>query len=160
VPYDERADYLLEADIGVSAHFDDLETHLAFRQRFVDHIWASLPTLTTRGSALSDLVGRHGIGRVVDYSDVNGWVQVVEELAHDAAALRDMSQRTARLSGELRWSVIGQRVGTFLQQIARDGGIYEPAHSLRSLLPAYFAVQARLQGPIGTIRKLAGSLKG
>src|SRR5439155_970178 len=33
VPYDERAALLLEADVGVSLHADDIETRLSFRTR-------------------------------------------------------------------------------------------------------------------------------
>ena len=47
VPYEQRGDYLLEADLGVSAHFDDLESRFAFRTRLLDCFWASLPVVTT-----------------------------------------------------------------------------------------------------------------
>ena len=58
VPYEERGAYLLEADVGVSAHFDDLESRFAFRTRLLDCFWAGLPVVTTRGDALGDLVER------------------------------------------------------------------------------------------------------
>ena len=48
VPYAERGRYLLEADVAVSAHFDDIETRFAFRTRFLDCLWAGLPVVTTR----------------------------------------------------------------------------------------------------------------
>ena len=48
VPYEERGSYLLEADIGVSAHFDDLETRFAYRTRLLDYIWARLPIVTSQ----------------------------------------------------------------------------------------------------------------
>ena len=49
VPYGERGDWLVEADIGVSAHFADLETRFAFRTRLLDYLWAGLPIVDHAG---------------------------------------------------------------------------------------------------------------
>ena len=65
VPYEQRGAYLLEADLGVSAHFDDLESRFAFRTRLLDCFWAGLPVVTTSGDSLGDLVERRGLGRTV-----------------------------------------------------------------------------------------------
>ena len=40
MPYDERADYLLDADVGVSTHFPHIETEFSFRTRILDYLWA------------------------------------------------------------------------------------------------------------------------
>ncbi len=85
VPYEERAAYLLEADLGVSAHFDNLETRFAFRTRLVDCLWAGLPMVVTRGDALADLVAAQGLGRVLDFGDVEGWVHAVDALLDNEA---------------------------------------------------------------------------
>ena len=37
--------YLLDADLAVSAHFDDIETRFAFRTRLLDCLWAGLPVV-------------------------------------------------------------------------------------------------------------------
>ena len=42
--------------LGVSAHFDDVETRFAFRTRLLDCVWAGLPVVTTRGDAVGDLL--------------------------------------------------------------------------------------------------------
>ena len=55
VDYESRQDYLLEADIGVSAHIDHLEASLSFRARILDYLWAGLPVVATRGDVLADL---------------------------------------------------------------------------------------------------------
>jgi glycosyltransferase involved in cell wall biosynthesis len=65
VPYRERHNYLLEADIGVSANFNHLETRYAFRTRMLDYIWAGLPMVITAGDTLADTVAAHGLGLVV-----------------------------------------------------------------------------------------------
>ncbi len=43
VAYEDRGDYLLEADAGVSTHFAHIETEFAFRTRILDYLWAGLP---------------------------------------------------------------------------------------------------------------------
>ena len=43
VRYDERAQFLLEADAGVSAHLDILETRYAFRTRILDYFLGITP---------------------------------------------------------------------------------------------------------------------
>ena len=61
VPYERRADWLLDADVGVSAHRDDVETRFAFH-RVLDYLWAGLPVLCTAGDALADEVQRLDLG--------------------------------------------------------------------------------------------------
>jgi glycosyltransferase involved in cell wall biosynthesis len=43
VPYEERADFLLDADLAVSTHQDHVETRYSFRSRVLDYLWAGLP---------------------------------------------------------------------------------------------------------------------
>jgi glycosyltransferase involved in cell wall biosynthesis len=85
VPYAERAGYLLEADLGVSAHYDNIETRFAFRTRILDYLWAGLPIVTTRGDVFAELVEQRGLGRAVDEGDVAGWGRAIEELLDDGA---------------------------------------------------------------------------
>jgi len=104
VPYRERANGLLAADIGVSAHPDHLETRFAFRTRLMDYFWAGLPTVTTRGDALGELVEQRGLGAAVAAHDVDAF-------AAACAVLLDDDERHARVAAaaratarELRWS--------------------------------------------------------
>ena len=46
VPYAQRADVLLDADLAVSLHYNHLETsYAAVRSRFLDHLWAGLASV-------------------------------------------------------------------------------------------------------------------
>ncbi len=40
VPYDERQNYLLDADVAVTTHFHHVETEFSFRTRVLDYLWA------------------------------------------------------------------------------------------------------------------------
>jgi glycosyltransferase involved in cell wall biosynthesis len=89
VPYEERQNYLLEADVGVSLHLDHLETRFSFRTRLLDCIWAGLPIVTTTGDAMSELVEQHSLGRVVDYGGVQQVADALMELL-DTSNLREV----------------------------------------------------------------------
>jgi glycosyltransferase involved in cell wall biosynthesis len=80
VPYDERGAYLLEADVGVSAHPDELEARFAYRTRLLDCIWAGLPIVATDGDSLAELVERYALGRVVPAGDVEGYAAALDDV--------------------------------------------------------------------------------
>lgn len=80
VPYAERSSYLLEADIGVSAHLAHIETRFAFRTRLLDYIWAGLPMVVTAGDALADAVVQQGLGCAVPIGDAARFAEALLEL--------------------------------------------------------------------------------
>jgi glycosyltransferase involved in cell wall biosynthesis len=83
VPYDRRQDFLLEADLGVSMHFENLETRLSFRTRFLDYIWAGLPCVATQGDVFAEWIAANGTGRVVPYRDEKAIAEALIELLGD-----------------------------------------------------------------------------
>jgi glycosyltransferase involved in cell wall biosynthesis len=103
VPYAERQGYLLEADLGVSAHFDSLETRYAFRTRLLDHFWAGLPTLTSAGDVLAELVAARGLGRVLAVGDVQGWAEAIVALLDDEAERARIARNLEPVRRELAW---------------------------------------------------------
>jgi glycosyltransferase involved in cell wall biosynthesis len=115
VPHADRGAYLLEADIGVSAHRDEVETRLAFRTRLLDYFWAGLPVVTTRGDSLADEVARRGLGRVVDYGDVQGWVAALTELLDDPQAHERASAASAAIREEFAWPRVVAPVRTLIE---------------------------------------------
>lgn len=103
IPYEERQNPLLEADIGVSAHLDHLEARFAFRVRLLDYFWAGLPVLCTRGDDLSDAVAREGAGEVVAPGDVEGWTAAFLRLLTDPAAAARCRAGSQALAARLTW---------------------------------------------------------
>jgi len=83
VPYSKRADYLLEADIGVSTHFNHLETRISFRTRFLDYIWAGLPVVCTEGDAFAEWAQLNQTGLVAGYEDEQGLASALCRLLGD-----------------------------------------------------------------------------
>jgi glycosyltransferase involved in cell wall biosynthesis len=104
VRYDERGDYLLEADLGVSNHLDHVETAFSFRTRMLDYLWAGLPMVCTRGDVFAALVDAHGLGLTVEPGDVDGLADALERILSDddfAAACR---ANVEALAPEYHWS--------------------------------------------------------
>lgn len=103
VPYDERQNYLLEADVGASLHFDHLETRFSFRTRVLDYIWGGLPIVCTRGDAIGDLVESRGLGRVVDYRDEAGLVEALLSILDEPGGRAAYAERCTAVAAELAW---------------------------------------------------------
>jgi glycosyltransferase involved in cell wall biosynthesis len=113
-PYDERQNYLLEADVGVSLHFAHLETHFSFRTRLLDYIWTALPIIVTRGDVLSALVEQHRLGWVVDYENVDDVVAAILESAD--ASHSEFRDRFAAVASQLHWDVVMEPLAAFCQE--------------------------------------------
>ncbi|HEX3605760.1 MAG TPA: glycosyltransferase family 4 protein [Candidatus Dormibacteraeota bacterium] len=94
VAYEHRADWLLEADVGVTTHRLHVESRLAFRTRVLDYLWAGLPVLCTEGDALADTVDAGGLGVTVAPGDP-------EAVAAALVALAD-PQRRAGIAARVR----------------------------------------------------------
>ena len=80
VPYERRADFLLDADVAVSTHLDHLETRYSFRSRVLDYLWAGLPMVLTAGDVLATEVAEAGLGVTVAAGDVAGLEQALAQV--------------------------------------------------------------------------------
>jgi len=86
VDYERRADYLLDADLGVSTHQLHAETRFAFRTRILDYLWAELPIVATDGDSFATLIRERDIGRVVPPKDPAALAAAIIEMVCDADA--------------------------------------------------------------------------
>ena len=103
VPYTDRADYLLDADLGVSTHFEHLETAFSFRTRILDYLWASLPIISTDGDTFAGIIREHDLGRVVAPEDAEGLARAIEELLYDREARKRIAANIAEYSKDHTW---------------------------------------------------------
>jgi hypothetical protein len=103
VDLDDRQNYLLEADVGVSTHFDHIETTFSFRTRILDYLWASLPIVTTRGDSFGDLVEKEGLGVSVPERDVDALADALERMLYDVPARKAAQQAVARVRERFTW---------------------------------------------------------
>jgi len=104
VPYERRADFLLEADVGISLHEEHVETAYSFRTRILDCIWSGLPTVATGGDSFAEVIEREGLGRVVPGGDVEAVVSALDDLLSDASAREACRANAAAVAPRYAWS--------------------------------------------------------
>ncbi len=102
-PYGQRADYLLEADAGISLHKDSMETRFAFRTRMLDYLWAGLPIIASRGDSWADLIEKNRMGLTVPCGNVQSIVQAILRLAEDTALRARCREESTRVAQEYLW---------------------------------------------------------
>jgi GT2 family glycosyltransferase/glycosyltransferase involved in cell wall biosynthesis len=103
VEFADRQNYLLEADIGVSTHFDHIETTFSFRTRILDYLWAGLPMVVTEGDTFADLVAAEGMGAAVPARDVTALTDALERLLYDAEATAAARANVERVRERFLW---------------------------------------------------------
>jgi glycosyltransferase involved in cell wall biosynthesis len=80
VDYDDRHNYLLESDIGLSLHFNHLETRFSYRTRILDYIWCELPIIATRGDVMSKIVEEFKLGKTVPPESPEELADAIEDI--------------------------------------------------------------------------------
>lgn len=103
VSFDDRQNYLLDADVGVSTHFQHVETTFSFRTRILDYLWAGLPIVTTEGDSFGDLVEKEALGASVPERDQDALVAALDHLLYDEEVTRRARENVARVREEFRW---------------------------------------------------------
>lgn len=166
VPYERRADLLLEADVAVSLHRAHLETaYAAVRSRFLDHLWAGLPSVVSAGDAAADLVQRHGLGRVTPPGDAAALADALVALLDDAAERAACAERARLLAEEYTWDRVVRPLAAFCRspRMQREPETAPPG----ATPPAAYAEEiARLHalwrvapGDLGSATPLLGAAK-
>lgn len=141
IPYEERVNYLLEADIAVSAHFDLPETRFSFRTRVLDYFWANLPILTTGGDQLAELIVQHSAGMALPYGDVNAWAEAIATVLSDNELKEKFQAGSKKLSEQFTWRKAVEPLRQFCQNPH-----HLPAHrkvTMPSLVERAQAIYAR-----------------
>ncbi len=126
IPYEDRVNYLLDADAAVSAHFDLPETRFSFRTRILDYLWAGLPILTTGGDHLAELIESRGAGLALPYRDASAWVSAITLLMQDSDLTNKLGSTASQLAEQFTWNKASEPLRKFCR---------EPYH-----LPAYAPV--------------------
>lgn len=156
VSYDERQNFLLEADIGVSLHQPTIETHYSFRTRILDYIWAGLPIIANTGDTLADLVDQEDLGRVVPVGDGAATREALLRLLDLQPSAREAyHQNFEAVSARLTW----ERVCTPLIDFCRSPR-QAPDHVARAGLQGSNWSQRlgraqqtlRHEGPLGIVK--------
>jgi glycosyltransferase involved in cell wall biosynthesis len=103
VPYAQRQNWLLDADCGVTTHFEHVETTFAFRTRVLDYLWADLPIVTTDGDSFADLVRTERLGVVVPATDPEALAAALEKVLYDSNFAAGCRERIATVRERFIW---------------------------------------------------------
>ena len=106
VDYSERQNFLLEANLGVTVHFDSAETRFSFRTRALDYLWAGLPIVATAGDAFAELIEREGLGLTVPAEDPQALEEALARLLGDWELAESCRARVGEVRDRFRWSVV------------------------------------------------------
>jgi GT2 family glycosyltransferase/glycosyltransferase involved in cell wall biosynthesis len=126
VEYDDRQNYLLEADIGVSTHLDHVETEFSFRTRLLDYLWASLPIVATSGDSLASLIETSGIGLTVPPGDVDALEDALYRLLDDGELNGSCRSAIERVVPDYQWSKVLEPLLEFCRAPARAPDLVDP----------------------------------
>lgn len=134
VEYSDRQNYLLEADLGVSTHFQHVETTFSFRTRILDYLWAGLPMVVTAGDSFADLVLERDLGLVVPERDVDALADALESAMFDTVRIEEWIANVARAREDFFWDRTLEPLVRFLEDPRRaaDSGTIAPRVRVRA----------------------------
>lgn len=102
VSYKDRIDYLLESDIAIYSHKPSIETEFSHRTRVLDHFFASLPTVGTRGDYLGDVIEKEDLGVMADPLNAASIAHAIEECSKPQNIQR-IKANINKFRGSLDW---------------------------------------------------------
>lgn len=124
--YEERGNYLAEADLAVVSHPGHIETRFSFRTRVLDCIWAGLPILTTDGDAMADWVKQEKLGLTVPPEDGHAMARAIETLMLQPGGRTAYAGAFKKLQTALQWPNVARPLIDFCMSPVRapDMGLY------------------------------------
>lgn len=117
VDYTDRHNFLMDADVGVSAHFDNPETRFSFRTRMLDYLWCGLPIIATRGDVFADSLAVEKFGLAVDFEDVEGWSNALRTVIADRALLAKFRIGAVAYAKRFYWNEVVEPLAVLCQTI-------------------------------------------
>lgn len=128
VPFEQRQELLADADVGVSTHYEHLETEFSFRTRILDYLWAGLPIVSTAGDSFATLIERHGAGLVVPPVDEAALESALERLLFDPDLAASCREASRRLGEDFRWSRVLAPLRDFVRTAERAPDTMDEEH--------------------------------
>lgn len=151
IPYEQRTSFLLEADIGISIHFDHLETRYSFRTRLLDYIWAGLPIINTEGDSFSRFINQRKIGLTVPYENVESLARAILSLIDNPEAVAEIKKNMVKVQQEFYWDEIVKPI---------EGMIVSPIKKASKLIQIKEIICSicRTRGPLFPLKVLMARL--
>lgn len=138
VDFDQRQNYLTEADLGVSTHHSHIETTFSFRTRILDYLWAELPMVVTEGDHFADLVSTDKLGISVPANDVEALRAALEKALFDEKFIAQARKNIKETRKRYFWDVVLSPLINFVNTASRsaDKGLVLVGGQIQGVLPA------------------------
>lgn len=117
VDFADRADWFLDADLGVMISKLGLENSLAWRTRLVDMVWGRLPVATNAGDLLGDLLVERGAAARLPPGDAGRLAAGLRSAIEVGASSMRANLETVRR--ELGWMKVTQGVAAHVRSKTR-----------------------------------------
>lgn len=159
IPYNDRHQLLDKSFLGISTHFDDIETRFSFRTRILDYIGHKLPIIATQGDSMSELIEKKNLGIVVDYENSQQIAAAILKLIDDGQLYSEQQENLAEVRAEFLWSSLLQPLSKFItaNKFAKRA---ISSTEMRRLTNRFYRVAARrvflTKGFNGVLNKLIG----
>lgn len=156
VAFDDRHNYLLDADAGVSTHFEHIETAFSFRTRILDYLWARLPMVTTRGDGFADLIDTSPLGITVPERDVDALADAIVAVLYDGEVRGRIADAIDDVRDKFAWNHALEPLTTFCAapRLAPDRSRTSHGHVMRMPDPVAAAIRVRHRG-VAKVARLA-----
>jgi glycosyltransferase involved in cell wall biosynthesis len=96
VDYEERQNWLLEANAAISLHQATAEARFSFRTRMLDLFWCGLPSIVTEGDVMAEIVREYAVGEVVPENDDRAVAEAIRRLMNTDRGPQQQSFNTLR----------------------------------------------------------------
>ncbi len=126
VEYEDRQNYLLESDIGVSTHLEHVETEFSFRTRILDYLWAGLPVVATEGDSFAELIEKDRFGLVVPAGDVSALEDALFRLLSDTELHTECAAAARGAAVAFRWTTVLEPLVEFCRSPRRAADLVNP----------------------------------
>lgn len=104
VDFEDRADWYLNADLGVMISRPGLENSLAWRTRLVDMVWGRLPVATNAGDPLGDELVARGAAALLRFADAQQLADGLKAAIERSRGSSEMRARLAAMRRDLAWT--------------------------------------------------------
>lgn len=135
IAYDDRQNFLLEADVGVSTHLDHVETAFSFRTRILDYIWAGLPIVATSGDAFAEMIEAERLGFTVPAGDVAALEAALFRLLDDRESASLCRKQLEAVRPRFAWSLVLEPLLAFCRTARRAPDLVDPEMAAHLCLP-------------------------
>jgi glycosyltransferase involved in cell wall biosynthesis len=116
VEYGERQNYLMEADLGISTYFNNLETRFSFRTRILDYLWCDLPMILTKGDYMAELVETKELGRCHNEKNADELAELIIDTLNSEDEYLKYKNNIKKVTDEYRWQNVIDPLKKFCEE--------------------------------------------